>query len=437
MSKLKELENDVAKLAAELKPFALKEREGTLTDDESRDYDAKLDTFNTVSEQFVTQRQRDANAAAVLQADQDFNQPNGKRVSGLIPQQDAANDGGDGRQWRSVARRFLESEEYKEAKRNPKGVSGQVQVDSFHSQPDIRALIGSATPAASALFPQVFPNIYRAAEKPLVMRDVLLNLQTQSDSLTIMTESGFTNAAAPVAEPTVVGGAGLTGGVKPESALTFTETTFPVRWIGHWIPITRQLIQDTAFMEGYINGRLIDGLKRAEDAQFISGDGVAPNLTGILTTSGIQVLDATYFTGAPVKDAATANENANRIRRAITKIMTTGDATPTFIVANPADVEDWDTVTDAQRNYLFGGPARSSTAQLWGTQVVQSQGITAKTALVGDGTMAAVVDRQDAVIYTTDSHSDYFIRNILTVLAEERVALPVFRPVAFAKVTLV
>jgi HK97 family phage major capsid protein len=437
MSKLKELENDVAKLAAELKPFALKEREGTLTDDESRDYDAKLDTFNTVSEQFVTQRQRDANAAAVLQADQDFNQPNGKRVSGLIPQQDAANDGGDGRQWRSVARRFLESEEYKEAKRNPKGVSGQVQVDSFHSQPDIRALIGSATPAASALFPQVFPNIYRAAEKPLVMRDVLLNLQTQSDSLTIMTESGFTNSAAPVAEPTVVGGTGLTGGVKPESALTFTETTFPVRWIGHWIPITRQLIQDTAFMEGYINGRLIDGLKRAEDAQFISGDGVAPNLTGILTTSGIQVLDGTYFTANPVKDAATANENANRIRRAITKIMTTGDATPTFIVANPADVEDWDTVTDAQRNYLFGGPARPSTAQLWGTQVVQSQGITAKTALVGDGTMAAVVDRQDAVIYTTDSHSDYFIRNILTVLAEERVALPVFRPVAFAKVTLV
>lgn len=437
MSTLKELENEVASLAAQLKPFALKERAGTLSDDESSDYDEKLATFNTVSEQFVTQRQRDENAKAVLQADQDFNQPNGKRVSGHISPEQAAQDGGDGQQWRSVARRFLESEEYKDAKRNPKGTSQPVQVGNFHTQPDIRALIGSATPAASALFPQVFPNIYRAAEKPLVMRDVLLNLQTTSDSLTIMSESGYTNAAAPVAEPTVVGGAGLTGGVKPESALTFTEVTFPVRWIGHWIPITRQLLQDTAFMEGYLNGRLIDGLKRAEDAQFISGDGVTPNLTGILTTSGIQVLDATYFTGAPVKDATFGNENANRIRRAITKIMTTGDAQPTFIVANPADVEDWDTVSNAQRDYLFGGPARPGTKQLWGVPVVQSQGITAKTALVGDGSMAAIVDRMDAQIYTTDSHSDYFIRNILTVLAEERVALPVFRPVAFAKVTLV
>ena len=43
----------------------------------------------------------------------------------------------------------------------------------------------------------------------------------------------------------------------------------------------------------------------------------------------------------------------------------------------------------------------------------------------------------DATIYTTDSHADYFIRNIFVILAEERVALPVFRPAAFASVQLV
>jgi hypothetical protein len=61
----------------------------------------------------------------------------------------------------------------------------------------------------------------------------------------------------------------------------------------------------------------------------------------------------------------------------------------------------------------------------------------AGTALVGDGLMAAVVDRHDARIYTTDSHSDFFIRNILVTLAEERLALPVFRPAAFVEVELV
>ena len=84
----------------------------------------------------------------------------------------------------------------------------------------------------------------------------------------------------------------------------------------------------------------------------------------------------------------------------------------------------------------IGGPLAPAQRRLWGLQVVESANIAAKTALVGDGTMAAVVDRNQARIYTTDSHSDYFIRNILVILAEERVALPVFRPAAFASVQL-
>jgi HK97 family phage major capsid protein len=73
---------------------------------------------------------------------------------------------------------------------------------------------------------------------------------------------------------------------------------------------------------------------------------------------------------------------------------------------------------------------------VWGLPIVASDNITAGTALVGDGTMAAVVDREDATIYTTDSHSDFFVRNLFVLLAEERVALAVFRPAAFAKVAL-
>jgi HK97 family phage major capsid protein len=74
--------------------------------------------------------------------------------------------------------------------------------------------------------------------------------------------------------------------------------------------------------------------------------------------------------------------------------------------------------------------------RMWGLPLVQSENIADNTALVGDGTMAAVVDRRDAQIYTTDSHSDYFIRNLFVILAEERIAVVVFRPSAFAEVTL-
>ena len=203
------------------------------------------------------------------------------------------------------------------------------------------------------------------------------------------------------------------------------------------MPVTRQLMEDLPFMAGYINERLLTGLRRREDAAFLNGTGVAPILRGILQTSGIQVLDAAYFTASPVKSPATDNENINRIRRAIRVLQVTGQAYPTFVVMNPVDAEKVDTSTDANRDYIFGGATAPLPRRMWGLPIVESDNIAAGTALVGDGQMAAVVDRNQGRIYTTDSHADFFVRNLLAVLAEERVALPVFRPAAFAAVTLI
>jgi HK97 family phage major capsid protein len=164
-----------------------------------------------------------------------------------------------------------------------------------------RALVTSGTPSASMLLPQVLPTIYRPGEKPLVARDVLLNMRTNSDADHGPAGSELHQQRAEVAEATTV-----SNGAKPESALTFQEVTFPVQTIAHWIPITRRTLEDTPFMETYINGRLLDGLMRREDNEIINGDGVSPNLTGLLNTSGIQVLDAGYFAGAPVTNAGRA-----------------------------------------------------------------------------------------------------------------------------------
>lgn len=196
------------------------------------------------------------------------------------------------------------------------------------------------------------------------------------------------------------------------------------------------MMEDIPAMESYVNDRLLTGLARREDNQFLNGDGNAPNLTGVLATSGIQDLNAAYFAANPVNDSGTDNENYNRLLRAKTAIQVTGKAVPTFIVANPSDIETWLTYTDADRGYHFGGPTAAAPASVWGLPIVASENIAAGTVLVGDGSMAAVVDRMDAQIYTSDSHSDFFVRNLFVLLAEERVALAVFRPAAFAKVAL-
>lgn len=437
MDPVTKIKSDLAALALEAKPLAEKSKQGLLTGDESSAFDGIVERMNNARAELAEAEKQAAAATEIFKLDQQFNAAADSVKRGATE--------ADGVEVREIARKspgqaLIESDSFKQALKAGHGVTkhNPVELPGFFGPEAQKAVIGSAGPPASALFAQVLPTIYRGLERPLVMRDVLMNLNTNSDNITVMQESGFTNSAAEVAEATAVDGTGLTGGVKPESALTFTEATFPVRTIAHWLPVTRQLLEDLAFMASYIDERLLTGLRRREDAQFLNGNGTAPNLRGILQTSGIQNLDQTYFTGAAVADAGTNNENLNRIRRAIRVIQVTGQAQPTFIVMNPVDAEKLDTASTAtEKAYLLGGPLAPLPRRVWGLPIVESDNMAAGGALVGDGTMAAVVDRNQARIYTTDSHADFFVRNLFVVLAEERVALPIFRPAAFAFVDFI
>lgn len=401
-------------------------------DERSADQESRLDALLTEINELGPKLEREQMIAQAAGRSAEYSEPVRRAAAVAAHEEIVAPDR------RSAGRRFVQSEQYQAGLRNGRGVVQPVKFNGLLTRATAddmsqRAVISSGTAPASLLQPQVLPTIYRPGEAPLVMRDVLLNIRTASDSITVMQESGFTNNAVEVPEATSV-----STGAKPESALTFTEVSYPVRTIAHWIPITRQMLDDIPAMEAYVNERLLTGLARREDNQFLNGDGIAPNLTGLLATSGIQDLNAAYYAGTPVANAGTANENYNRLLRAKTKIAVTGKAQASFIVANPADVENWVTYTDANRQYLVGGgPTGTGTASVWGLPIVQSENIAAGTALVGDGSMAAVVDRMDAQIFTSDSHSDFFVRNLFVLLAEERVALAVFRPAAFAKVALV
>lgn len=356
----------------------------------------------------------------------------------------------------SPMERFLASEAFTKYRANPHGKSDSGPVGSFFqtgrrspidltSLPDdqpitasqVRALLYSGTATASMLRPQVLPTIYRGREQALTMRDVLVNAQTDANAITVLREDVFTNAAAEVAEATATSGGGFTAAAKPESAITFAEATYPIRTIAHWVPVTRNALDDLPFLRTYIEARLFVGLQRRENAQFLVGDGVAPNLTGLLNTSGVQLLNAAYWTANPVQNVGTDLENFDRILRAKTRVALVGEAEATFIVLNPADYETFMTLADANDRYYGAGPfAAGAIPTLWGLPVVQEANQPAGRALVGDGLMAAVVDRMDAQLFVADQHADFFTHNMFVFLAEERVGLPVFRPSAFTDVTL-
>ena len=94
---------------------------------------------------------------------------------------------------------------------------------------------------------------------------------------------------------------------------------------------------------------------------------------------------------------------------------------------------------DTAGKYLIGDPSAGpeALATLWGLKVVVSDSVTQNTALVGDFRYAVLWERESVNVMVSDQHADFFIRNLLAILAEMRAAFGVLDPQAFCTITAV
>lgn len=271
------------------------------------------------------------------------------------------------------------------------------------------------------------------AEVAPLRRPSLIQLCTRmpltSDTMEWVEATTKTNAAVAVAEAT-----SAADGAKPESALVFTERTQAVQNIAHWIPITRRAAADAPQLQTYIDTFLLQGLDAKIEDQLINGTGVSPQLRGILnatTAWSIQSIDISVTTLSRLDAVATAAG----------QIMSTleGQNEPTAMLVHPLD---WFSVNFALARegagtgqYLGGGPFTAGAArQMWDIPVVVTKAVPQGTQLVGDFREAIVGDREQATLLMTDSHSDFFIRNILVTLAEVRLGFALRVPSAFVSI---
>ncbi len=258
------------------------------------------------------------------------------------------------------------------------------------------------------------PGIQTSAQEERTVRDLMLQGTTDNNAMSYMVETTFTNSSATVAE----------GGTKPESALGFTERTDNVRKIATWLPATSELLADVSGIESYIRERLSFMARRTEEAQLLLGDGIAPNILGVELRSGVQ----TQAKGAdPVPDA---------IYKGMNLVRNTGFAEPTAVVFHPNDWMDIRLLRTADGIYIWGSPSDAGPERIWGLPIRVTTAQTQNTALVGAfRPMAQVFQREGITITISTEHSTYFVENKVAILAEERLALAVYRPSAFATVT--
>lgn len=256
--------------------------------------------------------------------------------------------------------------------------------------------------------------------RPLRIRDIIRIGQTTSDTVEYVRQGTHTNAAAAVAEATATSGG---SGVKPESALALSVVTETVKTIATWLPATRRALSDAGQLRTLIDELLRYFLDEELEDQIIAGSGVGENFTGVLNTANTtpQAFDTDLLT---------------TYRKARTKVAVTGRAVPTAYVIHPNDVEDLDLLTDNEERYYFGGPVGVGVPRLWGVPIVESEAMTEGTAMVAQWDLALLWDREQTNILVSDSHSDFFVRNLVAILAELRAAFGVLRPAAFVEIAL-
>jgi HK97 family phage major capsid protein len=183
-------------------------------------------------------------------------------------------------------------------------------------------------------------------------------------------------------------------------------------------------------LRSIIDNELMYGLRLREDQQILNGAGTGEDLLGILNTAGIQSYDWSDGATLPVKDT-----KADALRRAAT-LAFLAYYEPTGIVLHPNDWEDIELTKDAQGQYLVAvSIAMGGEPRVWRMPIIDTPAMAEGTALVGAfGTGAQLYDREQASIRISEQHSDFFVRNAIVVLAEQRLALAVKRPEAFVKV---
>lgn len=312
---------------------------------------------------------------------------------------------------RTIGQHVVASDAYKLAK-------DSYSKGQFTASLEIAAasLTEDAASGGDLITPEVRPGVLPKLQRRIMVTDLIAPGTTGSNVVEYLEETTFTNAAAPRDEG--VGAA--------DSTLVYDRKSTTVRSIDHFLPVTAEMLEDVGQLSSYIDGRLRLGVGLAEEDQLLNGTGVAPALQGIYTHLSLHAAQAKG-----------ADSNADAIFKQIMALATDSFVFPDGIVINPAN---WQTIVlakDGNGVYYGSGPfGPNQVPVLWGLPAAVTPLITATNALVGAyATCAQRFTRRGVTVTLSNSHSDYFTKRLVAVLAGMREALAIYRPGAFGKVT--
>lgn len=246
--------------------------------------------------------------------------------------------------------------------------------------------------------------------RQMTIRNLLSQGRTGSNAIEYARQTVRTNTARPVTE----------GAQKPESNYVWAQESALVRTIAHFVHVSRQAMEDAAQLQTEIDTELRYGLMLAEETQLLKGDGTGQNLEGLVTA-------ATAFVPA---FSVTGETMIDTLRLALLQ-ASLADFPADGIVLNPTNWAQIELTKDGEFRYIFANVMQLAGPQLWGRPVVETQSMDVDEFLTGAFKAAGTIyDRMDPEVVASSEDRDNFIKNMITVRAEERLALAIKRPAA-------
>ena len=269
---------------------------------------------------------------------------------------------------------------------------------------------GQFDTSAGALVQPHYTNVVQLPDQRLTVRDLLTSGRTDSNIIIVPREDNFDNQADVVIE----------GSRKPESNIDYTQETVSVATVAHYTKASKQILDDASGLHSLIDGRLQYGLKFKEEQQLLHGRG-GNELTGLIP-------NATEFANpVSIKEYTSIDV----LRLAMAQVILS-NYSATGHVLHPKQWTEIELSKDDIGRYIIGNPQGQARPMMWGLPVVATPSMTEGRFLTGAFKMGAqIFDRWEMTVNISFSNEDDFVRNMVTILCEERLALAIYHRGAF------
>jgi HK97 family phage major capsid protein len=291
-----------------------------------------------------------------------------------------------------------------EAIKNAKSGGASIEIKDAITMTQGDSLIGEVIP------PTRVPGIFHDPDRQTHVRQFLQSATTDSNNIRFVVEESYEDGTDVTGE----------GSTKPQSSFKLEAKDAPVRKIATHLKVSDEMLEDVAGLAGYISTRGTTKYRLKEDQQLLYGTGAGNQIRGL-------ALEAAAFS----KKLTQPLDNLYDVAIDAQAQLAARHYIPSAIMLNPVDWLDLLITKASDGHYVINDLIRQglAPAQLNSVPVIQNTAITEGDFFSANfAQMATLYDRRSVSVRFFEQNEDDAINNLITVVIEGRLALPIYLP---------